>query len=352
MEESNPSELSITGLETADHTVPADVLLRTLDHLQRIVFLIAAAEEKRSIGDRLAWSQEFRRRNSLRCGVPKESSYAIPLSFARSGSLFERSGEPTPLDRSLGILQSAARGAWEELQRAIPNHKYFSRVMNELEAMLPRPGDRWKLALKTGGQTVEVDSRTYRAVRDFISPDVAEDAVMTVTGDLVRVDIPARKVVIRYQPTGREIPCHCEESAMERVLENWSEPIQVSGRYTVDSKGHPVRLTNVTRVSPVDLSPMTFDQVDWLGRRIIINPPLMLEPSMDEDSGQLYLLVDDELGIHVFARTREEVADELAEQVLFQWDTYALESPENLSQGAKRLRQGLLARMREDGLAT
>ncbi len=78
----------------------------------------------------------------------------------------------------------------------------------------------------------------------------------------------------------------------------------------------------------------------------------MLEPSMDEDSGQLYLLVDDELGIHVFARTREEVADELAEQVLFQWDTYALKSPENLSQGAKRLRQGLLARMREDGLAT
>ena len=175
---------------------------------------------------------------------------------------------------------------------------------------------------------------------------------MTVTGDLVRVEIPARKVVIRYQPTGREIPCHCEESAIESVLENWPEPIQVSGRYTVDSKGHPVRLTNVTRVSPVDLSPMTFDQVYWLGRLIIINPPLMLEPSMDEDSGQLYLLVDDELGIHVFARTREEVADELAEQVLFQWDTYALKSPENLSQGAKRLRQGLLARMREDGLAT
>ncbi len=350
-EKSNGSELSITGRETADHTVPADVLLRTLDHLQRIVLLIAAAEEKHPIQDRLSLPQAFRQRNSLRCGVPKESSYAIPLSFPQAYPLLEASGDLSPLDRTFQILQSAASGAWKELEQAVPDRRYFSRILVELEAMLPRPGDRWGFTLTAGGRQVQVDSKTYRAVRDFRSPDITEDTVMTITGDLVRVDLASRKVTIRYQPTGREIPCYCEASAMASVLENWSEPIQVTGRFTLDQGGHPVRLTNVTRVSPVDLSPLTFDHIDWLGRRLIIDPPLVLEPIRDKDSGQLYLLIDNDLGIHVFARTREEVADELAEQLLFQWDTYAVEAPENLSQGARWLKEQLIARMKEVDLA-
>ena len=351
-ESSNHSELAITGRETEDHTVPADVLLRTLDHLQRIVYLIAAAEEKRPIQDRVSLPQAFKQRNSLRCGVPKESSYAIPLSFPRAYPRFEASDEPSALDRTFQILQSAASGAWKELEQAVTDRRYLSRVLVELEAMLPRPGDRWGFSLTSGKRRVEVDSRTYRAVRDYISPEIVEDTVMTITGDLVRVDLAARKVTIRYGPTGREIPCFCEESAMASILENWSEPIQVTGRFTLDRGGHPVRLTNVTRVSPVDLSLFTFDDVDWLGRRLMITPPLVLQPALDQESGQLYVLVDHGLGIHVFAQTREEVADELAEQLLFQWDAYAMEAADNLSSGARWLRNNLLARMTEVDLAT
>jgi hypothetical protein len=197
-----------------------------------------------------------------------------------------------------------------------------------------------------------VDSRTYRAVRDYISPEAVEDTVMTVTGDLVRVDIASRRVVIPYRPTGQEIQCFCEAPALESVLENWSEPIQVTGRFTLDRAGNPTRLTGVTRVEPVDLSPMTFDRRECSGRRLLIDPPLRFDPVLDEESGQLYLLADPTLGIDVFARTREEVADELAEQVLFQWDTYALEASEKLTAGARLLREALLGRMSEDDLAT
>ena len=349
--ESEASELTLVGGETADHTVSADVLLRALDHLQRIVYLIAASEERRPIHERLSLPDAIRKRHGLRCGVPKESSYAIPLSTGPSSPLLGTEPGPSTLERTLKVLGSAASGSWSELARVVPDPKYLGRVLVELQAMLPRPGDRWGIALRVGADRVALDSKTYRAVRDYVSPDLAEDTVMTVTGDLVRVDIAGRRVVIRYRPTGREIPCFCEPSALESVLENWSEPIQVTGRFTLDRTGHPIRLNNVTRVEPIDLSPMTFERIEWAGRQLTIDPPLTLEPLMDEESGQLYMLTEVGLGIDVFARTREEVIDELAEQLLFQWDVYALETPENLSPGARRLREVMRSRIREDGRA-
>ena len=52
------------------------------------------------------------------------------------------------------------------------------------------------------------------------------------------------------------------------------------------------------------------------------------------------------------ARTREQLADELAEQLLFQWDAYVRERPERLTPPARRLREALMTRMREEERAT
>ncbi|OJW03513.1 MAG: hypothetical protein BGO49_11700 [Planctomycetales bacterium 71-10] len=356
MDDMNPeqAELVIEGAETVDHTVPADVLLRTLEHLQRLVHLLAAAGEGRTIRERFSPPEDFRKRYQLRCGVSRASSYAVPLSLASTEPLFESTEDqgPSALVRTMDVMEAAARGDWSKLVTAARDPRILSRVLAELRGMLPRPGDRWGISFRIGARRVALGPKEYRAIRDYASPDMVEDTMMTVTGDLVRVDIEARRIVIRHRPTGREIRCDCEESVLGSILEHWSEPIQVTGRFSLDRKGHPTRLTNVTRVEPVDLSPLTFDRIEWSGKRLRIAPPLTLTPSLDEDSGQYYTLTDAELGLDVFATTREEVADELAEQVMFQWDAYAREKPERLTVGAQRLREALLARMREDELAS
>ena len=103
-----------------------------------------------------------------------------------------------------------------------------------------------------------------------------------------------------------------------------------------------------TVVNPaINLAPLTFARVVWGTRCLVIEPPLTLTPSMDEESGRLYVLMDDSLNIHVFAETRVQLAEELAEQLLFQWDTYALESPDRLMDSAQELRLAILGRMRE-----
>ncbi len=97
----------------------------------------------------------------------------------------------------------------------------------------------------------------------------------------------------------------------------------------------------------VNLSPMTFDRVQYNGRALILHPPLTLTPHLDQESGQLYVATDKRLGVHVFARTRELLAEELAEQLLFLWDAYALEDPSRLTESARQLRNELRRRVEE-----
>ena len=346
-------ELTITGAETADHTVPADVLARTLAGLQRIVYLMAASARDQPIGDRFTPSDDLRRQHTLRCGIPRASSFDVPLlSAPKSPSLFPDLIESNPLADAFEVLRIAAERRWSELNARFSRPKYLGRVLMELQGMLPRSGERWGLGLRVGGSRVNLDASTSRSLGSYLSSTAAEDATMTVTGELLRVNIEDHRLVIRYPPTRTEIPCHCDDSVFGTVMRNYDVPIQVTGLYTLDRKGHPVGLTGVTHVEPIDLSPLTFTRVEWAGRTFDFKDPLALTPTMDEESGQFYVLNDSELNLDVFARTRHELADELAEQVCFQWDTYAMESPERLSRCARRLRDALLTRIREVELAT
>ncbi len=94
----------------------------------------------------------------------------------------------------------------------------------------------------------------------------------------------------------------------------------------------------------VNLSPMAFERIDYNGRVLVLDPPLTITPFLEED---LYVLTEDSLGLHVFAQTREQLAEEVAEQLVFSWHTYALEAPEHLTASARQLRDALRRRARE-----
>jgi hypothetical protein len=79
---------------------------------------------------------------------------------------------------------------------------------------------------------------------------------------------------------------------------------------------------------------------------VYFNPPLVLKPYRNE-SGELFIVTDDTLQLHVFAQTREQLVDDLAAELFFLWDEYAQETSENLTQKAQELKAKLLGRCRE-----
>ncbi len=84
--------------------------------------------------------------------------------------------------------------------------------------------------------------------------------------------------------------------------------------------------------------------IEYAGRTFEFSKPLELTPELDE-AQQLYCLEKPELGIDVYAYTRDQLNLELREQIAFLWDTYALSADEELTGAAIVVKQNLLAKI-------
>lgn len=96
----------------------------------------------------------------------------------------------------------------------------------------------------------------------------------------------------------------------------------------------------------VDLTPFYLQSIEYNGRTFEFLKPLQLTPEHDETQ-QLYCLEEQDLGIDVYAYTRDQLDVELKEQIAFLWDDYAQVPGEELTDAAIRLKQNLLAAVRE-----
>ena len=106
----------------------------------------------------------------------------------------------------------------------------------------------------------------------------------------------------------------------------------------LDNKGNPIRMTDVSRIEPVDLSPIELNRFEWNGRTLLADHSVEFHPKLDEETNQLYIIEDETLNLHVFASTRQALLEELSEQIVFIWDAYANEVPEKLTKSAQQLR--------------
>ncbi len=94
------------------------------------------------------------------------------------------------------------------------------------------------------------------------------------------------------------------------------------------------------------LEPIKLLEVKYSGRLFRFSEPLTLYPNLDQ-TGTLLVAKHRPLGIHVFADTREELLDELHEQIAMLWDDYACENDDNLSPAAIALKKRLLRALSE-----
>lgn len=113
-------------------------------------------------------------------------------------------------------------------------------------------------------------------------------------------------------------------------------------------------MTNAAKTSALDapdLSPFEIDRIDHAGSVLVIDPPLILTPTLDPEDANLLTVEDNEMNLFVEAGTREELEEEIRLHLTFMWQEYALEDPSNLTAGAQRLRNTLQSRMREENAA-
>lgn len=329
----------ITGAETDNHTVPAEVLIRVLNGMRQTTFLLAAASLKHPIRQRFKPSEELRQRYELRCELPRPGSYALPILLEDDLHL---------LDKLHALMAAVSSGLKDAVMEVIPDSAYRNRALREFSNFLPKSGERWGVGFSVAqGSEIQVDTRSARVIEHWLTEEEPRDAIMTVTGELIGIDFDQNKVQIRYTPTGRLIECVYRPEIEDTIIESRRELIQVTGQFLLDEESNPVRLTDVTRIEAVDLSPMTFERLEYQDRALEFLEPLTLVPALDEESSQYYELRDETLDLFVYAPSREQLADELAEQLFMLWDEFAQAPPDHLTLAAQRVRLELLDRIRE-----
>lgn len=323
------AEIRLTGTAVVDHSVSAEVLVRTIEGIQQLAFLLGAAREEIEINQRFKLPAEIRKKYTLKCGVPLAGSYVLPLELKDSIS-----SEGGLLGKVYELLKSIDNASPEGLRDLFPDTVLRARALTHLRQLLPRPGEDWELQYSSNGRAVHATSKFSERISSWIEKSSDEGTTMTIKGELVKIDFQARTVIISYRPTSKDIKCIYLPEVEEMLLQSRRELIEVTGQFTLDTRGAPTKLTDVFKIESVDLSPIQVSRFTWLEREFLLNPPLVLTPTLDEETRQLYVLTDRSFGIDVFAETRDHLVQELYEQIVFLWDTYADEAAERLSPDA------------------
>jgi hypothetical protein len=342
-------ELRLFGPDIEDNSVAAEVLVRVLTGLQEAAYVIGAAAEGKGIGERFKPSAELRQRCQIRCGVQRAGSYA--MSYWVGPQLVQPALFPVvdPVaERLYQLAASVTLGSYEAAAEVLPDSRARNLALRKLQGAMPKVGERWSLGMSLGSMPeIRLDASVARSAERLVQLPDEPDAVMTVTGELIGINFSEYKILLRYPPTGREIECVYLPEIEDTLVDSRRDHVQVTGRYILDQDGSPRKLTDVSRIEVVDLSPLTFETVVRGKMTLLIAPPLTVTPHLDEDSKQLYEVSDESLNLFASSYTRSELADEVAEQLCVLWGEYAQELDERLTPKAQLLRAHLRSRLQE-----
>ena len=343
--------IRIGGTATKGESIPAEILVKAVHGVQQLVWIAAAATQERALKQRFKPGTDLRRRFTLRLSVPKAGSYELPAEVVDDrGQMALGLGGVGLLDMVGDIWTAVGDNDLEKLQSLVPDSNYRARMLGEFRRMLPRQGDGWTLGLRLRSDSeVMLDHRDRAAVDRWLSKGEAYEKHLTVIGQLQRIDFAQHKAVILYPPTSKEIDCIYLPEAEDDILDARREMFQVTGQFVLDDSGHPKQLTDVRSFEPINLTTGLVDVFDCDGQTIVVDPPVEITPALDPDTLQWFAASVPELNIEASGRTREELFDDVIEQLRFLWQEYACDGDEKLSEDAIELKRRLLARMRVEG---
>ena len=272
----------------------------------------------------------------------------MPVTVGGAGELFSSDLANKAFEIFRGIMEKVSARSSADLATVLPDNRILRRVLEAIKGMAPRADAQWRLSLHDAHDNsfATFDTKTIPFVEDTLVPVDQREAARVVTGELKSIDFAERKVTIIYPPTNKELACIYEETVEDLLYEKRRDLIQVTGRVLLDDQGTPKQIIDVTDIRDLDLSVLMLDTVHFAGVTLKATNTLSLEPALDETK-QLLCIQQAELGIDVFAPTRETLLAELQEQIWMLWKEYAQAKDDELDTPARALKGSLRARFNE-----
>jgi len=344
--------LHFDGATTLGHTLPASALVQALDRFQRVVHLIAMANEGREVQQRARVTREIERRFPLVCGVPEQGGFALPVTIGGPSSQLFDGEECTKIaSDTRQAIAAVNNGDAKILGQIIPDMFYRRNVLNALEAM--QPGRHSGLIINIEDyfeQKILDGSTATEKIRHLLTPQTSEISPSDlgyVTGTLIEMKFNERRLSLKLPESNRSPLTATYSEDFEPVLLNHPrELIQVHGNIVWNDDGTPQSISDVDEVLEIDESSIDILLVELDGA--VLNPkhPLHSEVSFDRESS-LYQ-ADGPFDILLNSLTRPDLEAHIYEELSMLWLEYAKADPSTLTKDAQQLRNELLESFEEN----
>jgi hypothetical protein len=342
-------ELHLHDNTSGEHAVHASVLARVLLGLQDAVNSLAQDKkvDPSTARSRARISPTLADEYSLVCGVPQAGSYFVPLSLSHVDLLADfREKEVT--DHLITLAEAVQTGDMDSLRGMFQHNVFRCRALEAVRRASPESEDTWHTEIRGGSRFIELDQRTHASIDRLVAElaSVEEDVEVTMTGVVEMIDVHKKESAIKHGETGHRLRFGYTDDIEELLVANLGKLVEITANVHLDSDGRPTEIEEIFSIQEVDMSPVVLDRIQFGEGFLAFRPVIQLTPA-ESTPTHLLRLEHPPLDIDVFARTRDDLLDELNEQVVMLWTEYAKEDDRNLTASSRDLKQKLLAAIEE-----
>ena len=335
----DPRELRLhfDGPKTDGHTLPAEILVNSIQHVQRIVHLLAKEHRGEPPGKRLRVSADIKERFALVCKLPVAGGYGLPVAIGEPATGVVPDDEVLAVsERFQMVSRSLARDrhAFDEL---MPDARYGDLVLDAFKGTQPPPHLGMELTIEDG-QGNPILRHSHLQEVSGPPPETATPSPVErgrVVGKLLRMAFATKSIELEYRGE-RTLKATYADQAEAALLRHPRGLIQIRGNIRYDAAGEPVSIADIDQVADVDESPMEVKEFIYGNVRYVPTTPLHFDVAFDR-ADALYDL-QGPFDVMLSADSREDLADALRAELNLLFEDYAEGDPARLSPGAKKLR--------------
>ncbi len=332
-------EVAVVPEGPADERVPVALAARMLNNLQLLLWQLGEYLLGQRIKERGAYSVEVLGQCRLEFEDAKVGSYHARVVLPRviQPSLYE--DEPLgqkALKALLRILTAVNAVQHRDLARELRDPAVRRRILQYVDSMLPRDGERFKIQISHPDVgTLHFTRETHKLLAVWMEEDI--EGEVDLLGQLVQLHIePNRTLAIRSLDDHELIKATYEEGLEPTLIANMGAIVRVMGKFI--KAGRNKKIIHVSAVENPAVEYINLDGVKFRNRELRFVFPLKVVKT--EEAGLIVLRIP-ELWVHEFGATLPEAMEALQEELLFLWDEYALAADGELSEDARRLKRRL-----------
>ena len=337
--------LHFDGAATDGHKLPASALVQALERFQRVVHLIAMAEEGREVLQIARVTKEIERRFPLICSIPEDGGFTLPITIGgEADQLFDEHECEDITKTTCNVIAAVNSGDARQLGSIVPDTFYRRSILQALENMQPAKHssliinieDYYKETLLQGSSALE-------KIKQLLTPPVSEVSTADfgyITGTLIEMKFHERRLVVKLLDSSKTLTATYADDFEPVLLNNARELIQVHGNIVWNDDGSPQSISEVDDILEIDETAIEISLLKLNDRYLKSKKTLCFAVTFDRETSSYH--ATGPFDIFIFAATRPELEEELYSELSILWNEYANADPNSLTTDAQMLQKELL----------